>query len=97
VVAESAARRAALAADLLSDAIRLREQLFSPYQTSNWCKDGTLVTATLTEPDAATKRNLSISLAVLVDKHCVLDKHDGQEEDLSAVGEWLARLRDESP
>lgn len=90
--ADMKARRARLAEDLLDDAERIRDRLFDPYTQAVSGREG-VERITLDEPDAAALRNLMTSIAVALDKHLALDKHD-QDGGMSEVGSMLDGLLD---
>jgi hypothetical protein len=90
--ADMKARRAQLAEDLLDDAERLRDRLFDPYTAAVSGREG-VEKVTLEEPDAASLRNIMTSIAVALDKHVVLDKHD-QDGGMAEVGSMLDGLLD---
>jgi hypothetical protein len=90
--ADMKARRTRLAEDLLDDAERIRDRLFDPYSAALTTRDGVEVVELL-EPDAASLRNFATSIAVLLDKHIALDRHDA-DGGLSEVGSMLDGLLD---
>lgn len=90
--ADMKARRARLAEDLLDDAERIRDRLFDPYSAALTTREGVEVVELL-EPDAASLRNFATSIAVLLDKHIALDRHDA-DGGLSEVGSMLDGLLD---
>lgn len=90
--ADMRARRAQLAEDLLDDAERIRDRLFDPYTAAVSGREG-VERVTLDEPDAAALRNFMTSIAVALDKHIALDKHD-QDGGMSEVASMLDGLLD---
>lgn len=90
--ADMKARRAQLAEDLLDDAERLRDRLFDPYTAAVSGREG-VERVTLDEPDAASLRNFMTAIAVALDKHLALDKHD-QDGGMAEVGSMLDGLLD---
>ena len=88
--ADLRAGRAQLAENLLNDAARIRELFFASYTTTLGTRDG-IETVVLDQPDAGALRNLATSLAVLVDKHVVLERHD-QDGGLAELGSMLTGL-----
>lgn len=88
--ADLRSRRAQLAEDLLDDAERIRDRFFDPYTSALTTREGVEV-VDLLEPDAASLRNLTTSLAVVLDKHLALERHD-QDGGMSEVGSMLDGL-----
>jgi hypothetical protein len=90
--ADMKARRTRLAEDLLDDAERIRDRLFDPYTQAVSGREG-VEKVTLEEPDAASLRNIMTSIAVALDKHVLLDKHD-KDGGMAEVGSMLDGLLD---
>lgn len=90
-VADMKAVRTALAADLLSDVVRLRERAWSEYTVPMAAggKDGGIEMVTLKQPPLAEVRNAYTSIGIIVDKHLALDRHDSDTQGLAAVDAWL--------
>lgn len=97
--ADMAARRLEIAESLLDDIEDIKAQFFDAYTWVGSSKDG-VVKTTLPRPDATALRNLATSVAVLVDKHLALVRHDaGQNHEgaktmLGALADGLRELHD---
>ena len=75
--ADAAARRAALALDLLGDAERMRAQLWTATKIYNFGgRDNTYNEETVTEPPFADKLKILQSVNIAVDKALRLDEYD---------------------
>lgn len=77
-----AGRRAELAGLLLDDAFRIRGRFFTAYvekRAVGSAEGVEVVTIRHSEPPAAELRNLVTSVAVVVDKHLALVKHDADQ------------------
>lgn len=84
VEADSRSRRAALAADLLDDAARLRARAWESYTVVVGTAQGA-ETVTLDLPPLGDVRSAYTAVGIVVDKHLALDRHDhgsGNGEDL---------------
>lgn len=90
-------RKAQLAADLLDDAHRLREQLWSPAMVHHWGtnseRDGSVITTTtefmeheIAEPTFGDKRSILQGLAVAVDKSMALAGEQIGKQGLEVTG-----------
>jgi transposase len=90
-VADMKAQRAELAATLLEDALKLRERAWTAYTYYERSKDG-VERVQLDLPPLAEVRNAYTALAIAIDKHVVLDKHDADMHGLAAVDAWLNRM-----
>jgi IS30 family transposase len=89
-VADTKAKRALLADQLLDDALRLRTQLWEPALVFNFGgRDNTYAERTIDRPDFAGQEKILRSLAVAVDKHARLIELDRDPEGLAAVDAWL--------
>ncbi|MFI0897740.1 hypothetical protein [Streptomyces sp. NPDC020983] len=75
VEADSRARRAALAADLLDDAARLRARAWEEYTVVVGTAQGA-ETVTLELPPLGDVRSAYTAVGIVVDKHLALDRHD---------------------
>lgn len=85
---DMAARRAALAEDLLDDAAKLRERAWSDYEYYERSPDGP-VRVRLDLPPLGEARNAYTAIGIAVDKHLVLVKHDtgtGADQARSMLG-----------
>lgn len=92
-VADMAAARAQLAADLLDDAQRLRARAWEPYQVVANTKDG----PTVVDLDAPPLRDVQAAytaLAIAADKSAMLVKQDTDPNSGSAVDGWLDHMLD---
>ena len=86
-VADAKARRAQLKIDLLSDAARLREQLWEPARVINFGgKDNTLTETTLEEPLFADKLKIMQAASSAIASYDRLEKLDGDGGVGDAVG-----------
>ena len=105
---DMAARRAALAQNLLQDAERLREQIWEPTTIYSFGgKDNTYNERAVDEPPFEAKRNLMQTVATAVTQHLRLVDHDsdgGLDEAKSvldgfmdAVARRAAELGDDQP
>jgi hypothetical protein len=93
-VTDLAARRARLADDLLSDAERLRQQLWEPHEYFDWGgKDHDFDTHTTPEPSPADKRSIMATVATAVDRSLKLEPPK-DENGADAVGSLLGGLLD---
>ncbi|MBB4931858.1 AraC-like DNA-binding protein [Lipingzhangella halophila] len=96
-VADNRARRAELSANLLGDAERLREQLWSPVTIGAFGgRDGEWHTAEVEEPPFADKRAILASVQTAVRSHVELVKADassGADEAASMLGKLAAGLK----
>jgi hypothetical protein len=89
VVADNRSRRAKLASDLLDDAARLRERAWSAYSYYERGQFGPEL-VTLDKPPLKEVKEAYVSLAVAVDKHVVLERHDAT--DPGVMGSLLGTL-----
>lgn len=87
-VADMKAQRANLAQILLEDALKLRERAWTQYTYYERSKDG-VERVQLDLPPLAEVRNAYTALAIAIDKHVVLDRHDSDATGLAAVDAWL--------
>lgn len=100
--ADMAAARAQLAADLLSDAQRLRSRAWSKYRVVVSGPDGADV-VTLPLPPAPDTRHLYTALGIALDKHLAVLKHDtssgtdAARSMLGQLGEALAAFAEQAP
>lgn len=80
VTADNKARRAAISARLLTKASEFLDQIDSPHLVFNFGgKDNTYEERELDRPPTGDMRNLMTCAAIALDKHVVLDKHDGDQ------------------
>ena len=92
-VADAKSRRAALLLNLLSDAERLREQIWSPHEyVDHGGKDFDEARWTQHEPTAADKLKLMQAAGIAVDKSLRLEQHDADAQGLAAVDAWLQSM-----
>jgi len=78
--ADNKARRAAIASRLLTKASEFLDQIDAPHLVFNFGgKDNTYEERELDRPPTADMRNLMTCAAIALDKHVVLDKHDGDQ------------------
>lgn len=61
-------RRQQLALGLMTDAERLREQLFAPAVARHWTKDGEFCEEPIPQPDFSDQRQIVTAVAIAVDK-----------------------------
>jgi hypothetical protein len=80
-------RRAGISAGLVDDVERMRRMLWQPMERSHVAFGE--VTRWESPPDPNELRNIAIALGVLVDKHLVLARFDGDDLNVSAVDAWL--------
>lgn len=90
-VADMKAARSQLAATLLEDALKLRERAWTAYTYYERSKDG-VERVELDLPPLSEVRNAYTALAIAIDKHVVLDRHDSDSAGLAAVDEWLQTM-----
>lgn len=93
--ADLAGRRAELAALLLDDAFRIRGRFFTVYvekRAVGSAEGVEVVTIRHDEPPAAELRNLVTSVAVVVDKHLALVKHDTADQGAAGARSMLGDL-----
>lgn len=90
-VADMKAQRTQLAQILLEDALKLRERAWKAYTYYERSKDG-VERVELDLPPLAEVRNAYTALAIAIDKHVVLDRHDSDSTGLAAVDEWLQNM-----
>ncbi len=86
---DAAHRRAELAAGLLEDAFRLRQQLFSPCVVYDFTRDGLFVRGTLDRPPMTDQRAGMSAIGVAVDRHLALIRADADDTGAAAVDAWL--------
>lgn len=88
---DTKALRAAISADLLVDAARLRERAWSPYTVpmSIGGKEGGIELVTTELPPLSEVRNAYTSVGIVLDKHLRLEQHDSDTQGLAAVDAWL--------
>lgn len=91
---EARRRRAKLMVDLLSDAEKLRVQLWQPAMAYGFGgKDYLYAEHELPEPDAKNKQYLITSVAIAIDKSLALEKHD--QEGAAAAKAAIIQLVDQ--
>lgn len=94
---DAAARRAQLALDLLSDAARLRQQLWQPTIVYSFGgRDNTYEEHTLPEPPHADKLRLVQAVSIAADRSLKLDEYDrsrGADDDKSMLLDLRDALR----
>lgn len=90
-VADMKSQRSQLAATLLGDALKLRERAWTAYTYYERSKDG-VERVELDLPPLSEVRNAYTALAIAIDKHVVLDRHDSDSTGLAAVDEWLQTM-----
>lgn len=90
-VADMKAMRAAIAAELLGDVLRLRERAWEPYTVamSAGGKDGGIELVTLERPPLGEVRNAYTAIGIALDKSLRLEQHDADVQGLAAVDAWL--------
>jgi len=95
--ADNKSRRAQLAADLLSDAERLRKQLWEPTTIGAFGgREGDWHTADVKEPPFADKRAILSSVQTAIRSHTELEKVDstGSSDDaVSMLGDLASKLK----
>ena len=90
-VADSRARRALLAADLLEDASKLRDRAWKAYSYYERGMGGPEL-VTLDLPPLKEVKEAYVALGVAVDKHVVLERHDATDPGM--MGSLLGSLLD---
>jgi hypothetical protein len=78
---ESRRRRSTLSLQLITDAERLRQQLWAPALIVEFAAGGDnfgFHEHKLNEPDARAKRDIAIALAILVDKHVAIERLENE-------------------
>ncbi|HEY1176736.1 MAG TPA: hypothetical protein VGF17_11305 [Phytomonospora sp.] len=90
-VADMKATRTKLAAALLEDALKLRARAWEQYTYYERSKDG-VERVQLDLPPLSEVRNAYTALAIAIDKHVVLDKHDTDLQGVAAVDAWLTAM-----
>lgn len=89
--------RQALEADLLADAIRLREQLWQPCIAFNFGgKDNTYNSTNLEQPLFADQTKIMQALSIATTASLKLAAVDANSADLPAVDAWLAAMTGEN-
>lgn len=89
-VVDAKARRAQLATDLLADAERMRQQLWTPTTIYNFGgKENTYNEHQVERPPFRDQRDIVHSVGLLVDKHVRLTEVDADLQGLPAVDAWL--------
>lgn len=79
-VVDSRARRAMIAARMLTKAVELLDQMDQPHIVFNiGGKDNIYTEHTMSRPPTADLRNLMVTAATAVDKHLALDRHDSTD------------------
>jgi AraC-like DNA-binding protein len=92
-MADGRARRTQLALQLLEDAERLRQQLFTPTMAYNFGgKDNTYNEHQLNQPSFRDQQYLMHAIGIAVDRAVRLDAYDKIDESLSGVDAWLAAM-----
>lgn len=87
---DAKAKRAALLANLLDDAARLREQIWAPHEyVDHGGKDFDEARWIQKEPTAADKLKLMQAAGIAVDKSLRLEQHDADVQGIAAVDAWL--------
>lgn len=99
--ADSRSERAALAAELLADARKLRERAWQPYTVVVGTAQGAQK-VTLDLPPLGDVRSAYTAVGIVVDKHLALDKHDnsggtGTEDVRSMLGDLGRAIADAFP
>lgn len=93
VVADNAARRAAIAKKLLDVAERAIEDMNAPAIIYNFGgKDNSYNERAVPRPPTGDQRNLATVAAIALDKHRMLDGYDSDKATASAVDEWLGQM-----
>jgi hypothetical protein len=89
--ADNAARRARIAAALLDDVERLRDQFWSACEVYNFGgKDNTFNTAEINQPGFRDKQAIATTMGIFLDKSLALERFDADGgQGLAAVDEWL--------
>lgn len=95
--ADSRAERAALKADLLADARRLRERAWRPYTVAMGTPMG-VQKVTLDLPPLGDVRSAYTAIGIVIDKHLALDRHDnaggaGVDDAVSMLTNLAAGIR----
>lgn len=95
--ADSRSERAALKADLLADARRLRERAWQPYTVAMGTPMG-VQKITLDLPPLSDVRSAYTAIGIVVDKHLALDRHDnaggqGVDDAVSMLTNLAAGIR----
>lgn len=94
--ADAAGQRAQLMVEYLSDARRLREQLWMAHEyIDHGGKEFVEVRWTQDEPSPADKLRLMQASTMAADRSLRLDLHDGQRDGLPAVDAWLDAMTGE--
>ena len=92
-VADNAARRAALASRMLTEAEHALDAIYEPCMVFNFGgKDNSYNERQIARPTIADQRNLMIIAATAVDKHKVLDQYDSDAAGAAAVDVWLKMM-----
>jgi hypothetical protein len=86
------ALRVSASSDLLVDFGRLRERAWSPYTVKTTDGNGTVISYEVEERPARDMKDLYLAMAIVLDKHMVLDKYDSDARDLPAVDAWMAEV-----
>lgn len=93
LVADNAARRAAIAKRLLDVAERAIDDMGAPAKIYNFGgKDNTYNEREVPRPPTGDQRNLATVAAIALDKHKMLDGYDAQQGMASAVDDWLGAM-----
>lgn len=92
-VVDAKARRAQLANDLLADAERMRQQLWTPTTIYNFGgKENTYNERNVEQPPFRDQRDIVHSVGLLVDRHVRLTEVDADLQGLAAVDAWLRNI-----
>lgn len=90
------AARAELSRTAVEEVRRLFASLTSAHEVIHWDKDGIMHRGYIDKPTSGDVKNYATSIGILIDKHLVLMRADGDSSELSAVDDWLAHIAPEA-
>jgi len=88
---DARAARARLCADLMLDALRLRERAWAPYPVVTNTADGPEITM-LPQPPLRDVQAAYTALGIAIDKALKVDAYDRVDESLSGLDAWLQAM-----